>query len=173
MIGEAFPADLLRAAAFAHGVDELDAVGVDHPEHGWSGQEDLRPVLMGLQQTKEPRPLGEPREQRPIIARQPAREGPVAHTFERMQQPQGDHLTGLEVRLGVFGQGAYLLIDLIKQRGDKLHGGHTALLSAYGWHSDQRGRIVGRLQAQKYILLVCKVLHVLHGLSETNTIGYV
>src|SRR4030095_3011774 len=57
MIGEAFAADVLGTPSFAHGVDQLDAVGVDHPEHGWSGQEDLRPVLMGLQQTKEPRPL--------------------------------------------------------------------------------------------------------------------
>src|SRR6266705_7172576 len=42
MIGEPFLADLLGAATLAHGVDELDAIGVDDPEHGWGSQEDLR-----------------------------------------------------------------------------------------------------------------------------------
>src|SRR6266478_6673226 len=51
-------------------------------------------------------------------------------------QPQGDHLTGPEVRLRVFGDGAYLLIDLVEQGGDKIHGGHTALLSGEGCHRD-------------------------------------
>ena len=87
---------------------------------------------MGLQKTKESRPLGEPREQRPIVARQPAIEGPVADAFQRMQQPQGDHLTGPEVRLGMFGDSAQLLIDLIEQRRDKIHGDHGLLRSSPG-----------------------------------------
>src|SRR5712691_8888136 len=56
MIGEAFAADLLRAAALAHGVDQLDAVGVDDAEHGRSGQEDLRPVLMRPEEAKKAGP---------------------------------------------------------------------------------------------------------------------
>ena len=44
-------------------------------------------------------------------------------------QPQGHHLTGPEVRFRMFGDGVQLFIDLIKQRGDQLYGGHTALLS--------------------------------------------
>src|SRR5262252_8911077 len=75
MVGEAFPADLLRAATLAYGVDELDAVGVNDPQHGRSGQEALRPVVMGLQETKEPGALGQAGKQRPIVARQPAIEG--------------------------------------------------------------------------------------------------
>ena len=58
VIGEPFAADLLRTAALAHGVDQLDAVSVDAPEHGWSSSEDLRPALMGREETKEPRALG-------------------------------------------------------------------------------------------------------------------
>src|SRR6266446_8931071 len=57
MIREAFAADLLGTPAFAHGMDELDAIGVDDAEHGWSGQEDLRPVLMRPEEAKEPRAL--------------------------------------------------------------------------------------------------------------------
>ncbi len=81
MVGEAFPANLLGAAAFTDGMDQLDPIGVDDAEHRRSGQEDLRPVLMGLQETKEPRPLGEAGEQRPIVARQPAIEGTIPDTF--------------------------------------------------------------------------------------------
>jgi hypothetical protein len=58
VIREAFAADLLRAAAFPDGVDPLDAVGVNDPEHRRGGQEDLRPVLMGPEEAKEARPLG-------------------------------------------------------------------------------------------------------------------
>jgi hypothetical protein len=36
--------------------------------------------VMRLEETKEPGALGEVGKQRPIIARQPAIEGPVAHT---------------------------------------------------------------------------------------------
>ena len=46
VIRETFAADLLGAAALAHGVDQLDAVGVNDAEHGRGGQEGLRPVLM-------------------------------------------------------------------------------------------------------------------------------
>jgi hypothetical protein len=81
MIGETFTADLLGAAAFTHRMDQLDAIRVNDPKHGRSRQEDLRPVLMGLQKTKEPCPFGEAREQCPIVARQPAREGPVPPTL--------------------------------------------------------------------------------------------
>jgi hypothetical protein len=49
-----------------------------------------------------------------------------------MQQPQGDHLTGPEVRLRMFGNGAQLLIDLIEQRGDKLDGDHGLLRAWQG-----------------------------------------
>ena len=158
MIREAFPADLLGAAAFAHGVDQLDPIGVDNPEDGRGGQEGLRPVVMGREEPKEPRPLGQAREQGAIVARQPAIECPVAPAFEGMQQPQGDDLTGPEVGLGVLGDSAQLLIDLIEQRRDKLHRDHAALLAGEGCHPDQRGGVVGRLQAQKYVSLVFKGL---------------
>ena len=85
-------------------MDQSDAVGVNDPEHYRGGQEGLRPVLMGREETKQPRPLGEPGKQRPIIFRQPPIERTVAPTFQGMEQPQSDHRTGPEVGLGVFGQ---------------------------------------------------------------------
>src|SRR5712691_6225382 len=50
-------------------------------------------------------------------------------------QPQGDHLTGPEVSLGVFGDGAHLLIDLVEQRGDRIEGGHGRFLSWHGFYT--------------------------------------
>src|SRR5215831_8559197 len=47
-------------------------------------------------------------------------------------QPQGDHLTGPEVGLGVFGDRAQLLIDLREQRRDKIHCDHGLLRSSQG-----------------------------------------
>ena len=64
---------------------------------------------MGPQEAKEAGALGEAGKQRPIVARQPAIEGTVAHAFQRMQQPQGDHFTGPEVGLGMFGDGVQLV----------------------------------------------------------------
>ena len=142
VVREAFAADLLRAAAFAHGVNELDAVGVDDAQHRRSGQEDLRPVVMRPEEAQEPRALRKLGKQRPIVARQPAIKRPVAPAFEGMEQPLGDDLAGPEVGLGVFGDGAQLLIDLVEQGRDKVYGAHADLLSGEGCHTDQRGGVV-------------------------------
>jgi hypothetical protein len=75
-------------------MEQLDPIRVNNPEHRWEGQEGLRPVLMGREEAKEPRPLGEPREQRPIVARQPTIKRTVADALERMQESQRDDLTG-------------------------------------------------------------------------------
>src|SRR5262245_43395963 len=48
-------------------------------------------------------------------------------------QPQGEHLTGPKVGLGMFGDRAQLLIDLIEQRRDKIHGDHGLLRSSPGY----------------------------------------
>jgi hypothetical protein len=50
-------------------VKQLDAIRVNDAEHRWGGQADPRPVLMGLEEAEEPRPLREARKQRAIITR--------------------------------------------------------------------------------------------------------
>jgi hypothetical protein len=131
VIREAFAADLLRAAAFADRVNQLNPIRVDDPEHRRGSQEDLGPVLMGREETKKPGAFGELGKQRPIVARQPAIERTVASAFERMQQPQGDHLTGPEAGLGMFGEACQLVIDLTEQGGDKIDGGGHRLLRSW------------------------------------------
>jgi hypothetical protein len=164
MIREAFAADLLRTPACTHGMEQLDPISIDDTQHRWGGQEELRPVLMGREEAKEACALGEVGKQRPIVARQPAIERPVAHAFEGMEQPQSDDLTGPEVGLRVFGDSAQLLIDLLKQCRDKLHRDHAALLSGEGCHPEQGGGVAGRLQDQKYVLLVFIILYFLSSL---------
>src|SRR6267154_2527724 len=132
MVGEAFAADLLRAAAFTHRMDQLDPIRVNDAEHRWGGQKGLRPVLMGLQEAKEPGALGEAGEQGTIVYGQPAIEGAVAHAFERMEEPQGDDLAGPEVGLRMFGDGWEIVIDLAKEGRDKIEGGHSVLRSWQG-----------------------------------------
>src|SRR6266446_6719886 len=131
MVGEACAADLLRAAAFTHGMDQLDAIRVNDAEHRRGGQEGLRPVLMGLQEAKEPRPLGEAGEEGAIVTRQPPIKHAVADAFERMQQPQGDHLTGPEVGFGMFGDGGEMVINLTEEARDKIDGGGHRLLRSW------------------------------------------
>src|SRR5712692_1520541 len=58
MIREAFAPDLLGAAAFAHGVDQLDPIRVNDAEHRRGSQESLGPRLMGHEEAKEPGALG-------------------------------------------------------------------------------------------------------------------
>jgi hypothetical protein len=59
MIRHAFAANLLGTPTFAHGMDQLDPLGVNDAEHRRGGQEGLRPVVMGREEAKEPRPLRE------------------------------------------------------------------------------------------------------------------
>src|SRR5262249_137251 len=103
MVRHAFAADLLGTASFAHGVNQLDAVGVDDPEHGRGGQESPRPVLMGLQETKEPGALGKPRKQRAIISCQPAIEGRLPTPLRACNSPTVTTSLGQRCASGCLG----------------------------------------------------------------------
>src|SRR4029434_832137 len=126
---------------------------VDDAEHGRSGQEDLRPVLMRPEEAKKAGPLGEPGEEGAIVARQPAIEGPVAHAFEGMQESQGDHLTGREAGLGMVGEGCAPVIDT------SAHGRFTCFRPAW----------------RKYMTMPIRPTSTIGfiSLQATNTIGYI
>jgi len=63
-----FAADLLRAAAFAHGVDELDASVSMTPSTVGTAQKACVQSLMRLQEAKEPGALGKAGEQGAIVS---------------------------------------------------------------------------------------------------------
>src|SRR4029434_7091221 len=53
VVRETCAPNLLGATAFAHGMDELDAIGVDDAKHRWGSPERLCPVVMRFEKTKE------------------------------------------------------------------------------------------------------------------------
>jgi len=132
-------------------IEACDPIGVDDAEHRRSGQQDLRPVLMGPEEAQEPRPLGDVGEQGARVSRQPARAHAVPHTLARMPQPPGDHLTGPEAGLGGCGHGAQRLIDLVEQRRDKLHSGPGL--------SSVHGRVARFLTSVEEVHDPCKAAH--------------
>src|SRR2546425_7566455 len=87
-------------------MDQLDPIRVDDPEHGRGSQEGLRPVLMGREEAKEPRPLGEVGKQRAIVARQPAIERPVAPPLSACRIPRVTISLGHKVAWGCLGMPA-------------------------------------------------------------------
>ena len=66
-------------------MQQLDALGIGCAQDGRLGQAVVTPGAMGLEQPKQACPLGQPGEQRPPIALQPAVEGPVANVLEGEQ----------------------------------------------------------------------------------------
>ena len=132
MIREAFAADLYGAAAFAHRMDQCDAIGINDAEHRRRSQESLRPILRGREEAKEPRPLGEVGKQRAIDAGQPAIECPVAPPLRAWSSPKVTTSLGQRWALGMFGDGVQLLIDLVEQGRDKIEGDHVRLRAWQG-----------------------------------------
>lgn len=124
VVGEALAANLARTAPFPNGVNQLDTITVDHPQQGGLGQKPPSPPPVGHEQPEQPSAFGQPRKQGVIVSAQPAIEGPVTDPFQRVQHPQGHHLAGPQLGLGMFGEGAHLVIDPAKQVCDKVNRGH-------------------------------------------------
>ncbi len=99
MVREPFGANLSVGPVFAPGMAEFDAVTVGDPQHGRFGQEDLGPVVVGLQEPKQAGALGQRREPARIIVAQPAGcprgQGARADAFQGEQQAERHHFTGV------------------------------------------------------------------------------
>lgn len=124
VVGEALAAHLARTAPFPNGVNQFDTVTVDYPQQGGLGQKSPGPPPVGHERPEQPGALGQLRKQGVIVPAQPAIEDPVTDPFERVQHPQGHHLAGPKLGLGMFGEGAHLIIDPAKQLRDKVNRGH-------------------------------------------------
>src|SRR6516162_4149661 len=103
MVRQAFAADLLGAAAFAHGVDQLDPIRVDHPEDRWRSPEGFGPGLMGLQEAEEPGALGQAGEQWSIVARQPPIKGRLPTPLRACNSPKVTTSLGQRCASGCLG----------------------------------------------------------------------
>lgn len=122
-VGLALFAQLLLAASLAPGVDQFDAIAVHNGEETGIGQEGVTPILMSLEQPLQTSPLGQIKP-RTIVAFQPAVESAELHALEGKEQTNRDQFTGIEVRLGVFGQVADSVVYQTEEMDDKIQSGH-------------------------------------------------
>jgi hypothetical protein len=113
-------------------MDQFDAIAVDHAQQSGLSQKVQCPIPMGGKQAEEPRPFGQFWKQRTIIPLQPAIECPTATAFQRKQYTYGDYFTGLQQRLGVFGNVFHLVINPAEKLGDKINCGHEVSPFAVG-----------------------------------------
>ena len=102
MIALAFLANLARAAAFPHGMDQLNPVAVRDPQHSGCDQKPCHPCRVGLEEAEQARPLRQPGKQCQRVARQPAGEGAGTDAFEGKPQGECHDLTGIEFGIRTF-----------------------------------------------------------------------
>lgn len=79
----AFTPDLLRAVPFASGVNQLDAIGVNHAKHRRFSHEQVYPLAMRVEQAKQTCPARQVGKQIASISFQPTIEGVVADSKSR------------------------------------------------------------------------------------------
>ena len=103
VVGLPLLAELLGAAPFTPGMDQFDAVGVDHGEEGGIGEEEVTQILVGGQEALEPGPFRQ-REPLRVIPAQPAVEGAKGAAFEDKEEADGDQLARVELSLKMFGE---------------------------------------------------------------------
>src|SRR5438105_7443926 len=125
MIPFAFLPNLGRAASFPHGVNQLDAIAVSDAQHRGRSQKARGPRGVGLEEPCQAGALGYLREQRYVIACQPAIEGPGPAAFDSMQQGQRDDFAGIQFGLRVFRDLQHLLVHRVEQCDNKILGSHT------------------------------------------------
>ena len=124
MVGVPLAPDLRRTPSFTDGVDQLNAVGVDHAEERGLREEAGGPVAVSREQPKQAGPLRQAGKQLAPVAGEPPIIRAVAHALDGEQEGQGHDLAGKQRRLWVFGDVAHGVIDPTEQFYDKLLGGH-------------------------------------------------
>jgi hypothetical protein len=120
----AFPSPLVWAAARAPGMDQFDAVRVDHGKAGGSSQKLLRPGLVCAQRAQETRAVGQSGKERLLVAREPAIQAAEAAAFKRAEQPECDELARPQLGLRMFGARTEAIIDEAEEVCEKLIGSH-------------------------------------------------
>src|SRR5262249_37885762 len=123
--GFPFAPDLLVTAAFAHGVQQLNAIAIDDPQDRRGRQKLVGPGPVYGQQTKQARPLGQRGKQFAPITSQPPIKGSIATPFESEEDPHGHDFARPQGRQGMFGAVFHRFIYPIEQLADKVFGRHA------------------------------------------------
>jgi hypothetical protein len=111
---------------FAPGMQQLDPVGIRHPQQARFGQKAVGPRPMGAEQPKQARPLGQARKPVAQVALDPTIIGAFPHAFQAKQHSQCYQFTWIQSGLAVFGYIAQLGIYLQEQFQHKIFSGHKA-----------------------------------------------
>jgi hypothetical protein len=122
MIALALLPYLGRAAAFPHGMDQLDPIAVGATQHRRRCQKAGGPCRVGFEASGQAGTLGHLRKQCQGVARQPAIEGAGPAAFDRIQQGQRHDFTGIQFRVRVFRDLQHLLVHRIEQCDNKIWG---------------------------------------------------
>src|SRR5262249_23644499 len=125
MVRFPFAPDLPPTPAFAQGMQQFNAVAIDHAQERRGSQELVRPVPVAGQQAKQPRPLRQGRKQFAPIPVQPAIKCPIPDPFEGKENSPRDNFARPQVRQGMFGDVRHGFIYPIEQLTDKVFGGHA------------------------------------------------
>ncbi len=128
-VGLAFLADLVWAASFPDGVDQLNPITVDDGEECRVGQKPVAPALMSGQQALQASTDGQAAKQAGIVALQPAVECSKVAPLEGKQQAHGHQFARPQSRLGMFRDVRHLIVHYAEQADDKILGSHGVLLS--------------------------------------------
>jgi hypothetical protein len=74
--------------------------------------------------------MGQAAKQVGEIALEPAIESPKVTPFEGKENADSDHITGIEVRVGMFDLIFHLFIDMVENMDDNVFRGHGTVLLA-------------------------------------------
>src|SRR5262249_34392765 len=129
--------------------------------HRGRGQKARGPCGVGLEEPCQAGALGYLWEQRQVVARQPAIEGPGPAAFDGMQQGQRDDFAGIQFGLRVFWDLQHLLVHRVEQCDNKILCSHTTGSSPLKSTHPQLERVRDYLST--------RTLDITY---QTNTIGY-
>lgn len=119
-IALAFLADLLRGAAFAHGVNQFDAVTVGDGKEDRRTQETIRPGTSRREQALQTLTTWQAREQVRELTFEPAVKVAEAAALERKQRAQRDNFTRIKLALRMLGNVLHPVINRTKKMGNNV-----------------------------------------------------
>src|SRR5437764_951690 len=128
MIADAFLANLCGTAPFPDGVNQFNAVAINHTFFLRSDQELVGQGFIDGQQAQQTRAFGQIGKQVQPVPFEPAIKGAVVDAFEREQDPNGDNLTGIQVGVAAFVDVSQFIVYHTKESNDNLFASHRVVL---------------------------------------------
>src|SRR5712692_821573 len=134
MIALAFLANLCRTASLTDGVDQLNAVAINHTLFLRSHQELVGQVLIDCQQAQQARTVRQVGKQVQPVPFEPAIKGAIVDALEGEQHANRDYFTGIQVGILPLVDVRQSIVYHTKESNDDFFGSHwVVLLFAMIW----------------------------------------